>query len=415
MKACIHRGTQEIGGTCIELESQGHHLVLDAGLPLDTPPEDLPLHPIPGFHAPDPSLRAVVISHPHQDHYGLAHRLPPSTPFLIGEAAQAILTAAQVFSPSGITLQNVTHLQDRTPLHLPPFTITPYLVDHSAYDAYAVLVEADNKRLFYTGDLRAHGRKRSLFNQLLRRPPPNIDVLLMEGTTLGRPESDTAAGFPTETDLEHHLTAHFTQTPGMPLVWCSGQNIDRLVTVFRACKRAGRQLIVDMYTAHILRATGNPKIPQAEWDEVRVFLPYYQKRRVKRIGAFDVSSSYKLHRIYPEQLADAARRSVMLFRPSMQRDLELAGCLAGARLVYSMWSGYLERDELQPFVAWLKERGIPMDVVHTSGHASAADLRRLLAALSPRRYTPVHTAAPEGLKRRTGQTALQQDGAWWRL
>jgi Cft2 family RNA processing exonuclease len=35
MRACIHRGTKEIGGTCVELESQGKRIVLDVGLPLD--------------------------------------------------------------------------------------------------------------------------------------------------------------------------------------------------------------------------------------------------------------------------------------------------------------------------------------------------------------------------------------------
>jgi len=43
MTACIDRGTQEIGGTCIELESQGKRIVV---LPLDmADPEHFPLHP----------------------------------------------------------------------------------------------------------------------------------------------------------------------------------------------------------------------------------------------------------------------------------------------------------------------------------------------------------------------------------
>src|ERR1039457_6793392 len=98
MKICIHRATKEIGGTCVEIESQGKRLVLDVGLPLDASyPDEVPLHPVKGFDAPDPSLLGVVISHPHQDHYGLAHRLPEETPFLIGEAAEAILAAAALF------------------------------------------------------------------------------------------------------------------------------------------------------------------------------------------------------------------------------------------------------------------------------------------------------------------------------
>ena len=50
----------------------------------------------------------------------------------------------------------------RTPVEIGPFRVTPYLVDHSAFDAYALLVEADGKRVFYSGDFRGHGRKRKL-------------------------------------------------------------------------------------------------------------------------------------------------------------------------------------------------------------------------------------------------------------
>ena len=35
MKVRIHRGTREIGGTCIEVEAQGKRIALDVGLPLD--------------------------------------------------------------------------------------------------------------------------------------------------------------------------------------------------------------------------------------------------------------------------------------------------------------------------------------------------------------------------------------------
>src|SRR6516225_5306000 len=129
MRICIHRGTKEIGGTCVEIESHGKRLVLDVGLPLDAPADEtFPLHPILGFEASDPSLLGVVISHPHQDHYGLAHRLPDETNFLIGEVAQAILAASALFSPAGVKLKVSTPLVDRTPIHLGPFTITPYLV-----------------------------------------------------------------------------------------------------------------------------------------------------------------------------------------------------------------------------------------------------------------------------------------------
>jgi ribonuclease J len=78
----------------------------------------------------------------------------------------------------------------------------------------------------------------------------------------------------------------------MPLVWCSGQNIDRLVTVMRACIKTGRQFIIDMYTAHVLRATGNERLPQAGWDHIKVFLPSAQRRQIIRRREFDLANSY---------------------------------------------------------------------------------------------------------------------------
>jgi len=72
MRICIHKGTQQIGGTCVEIESHGQRLVLEVGLPLDATEAEGLLPPIPGFKEADETLLGVVISHPHQDHYGLA-------------------------------------------------------------------------------------------------------------------------------------------------------------------------------------------------------------------------------------------------------------------------------------------------------------------------------------------------------
>jgi len=235
----------------------------------------------------------------------------------------------------------------------------------------------------------------------------------MEGTTLSR--EGTAAGFPSEADLESRFVELFKSTPGMPLVWCSGQNIDRLVTVFRAAKRSGRQLIVDMYTAHILAATENPNVPQANWDGVRVFLPHFQKLRIKRDGAFDVAAHYRPYRIFPEELALVAANSVMLFRPSMRVDLQKATCLDGACLVYSMWDGYLQDETMKPFLDWLHDGGLPLHKCHTSGHASVKDLQRLRSTFQEAVVIPIHTPAPDGYEEAFGRVKLHSDGEWWDL
>ena len=414
MRIRIHRGTQEIGGTCIEVESQGRRIALDVGLPLDAGEEQATLLPdVSGFRVPDDSLEGVIISHPHQDHYGLARHIRPEVPVYIGEAANSILKAAAAYVPNGHWFDNARFYSDRRPLAVGPFRIKPYLVDHSAFDAYALLVEAEGRRVYYSGDFRAHGRKAGLVERIIEKPPKDIDVLMMEGTTVGR--SGTSEGAETETDLERRFLDAFQATEGTHFVWTSSQNIDRLVTVFRAAKRAGRLLIIDLYTAVVLEATGRDTIPQSWWDDVRVYVPFGQRIHVKEHGLFDDLGRHSANRIYPEDLPALRERAVMLFRPLVMRDRGIGNLLDGARLTYSMWEGYLQQDTSQRVIAWLKRNSIPFGTIHTSGHASVRDLQRLAKALAPKRLVPIHSFETARFGEYFANVERQKDGVWWNV
>jgi len=264
MKVRIHRGARQIGGTCIEIaaESEPGRIVLDLGLPLDANTDALEtlMPDVPGLREGSHDLLGVLISHPHQDHVGLVHQIHPNLPIGIGLAGQRILDrAADWLDRPKLEGRPLIYWQSGQPTRLGPFTITPYLVDHSAYDAYALLIEADGQRLYYSGDFRGHGRKAALFEKLIANPPRDIDALLMEGTVIGRDGEDKP--FPSETDLEHEYVAAFRRAPGLALVWTSTQNLDRIVTLFRAAKRTGRRLVLDAFTAEMLAATDNPNLP----------------------------------------------------------------------------------------------------------------------------------------------------------
>ena len=414
MRVCIHRGSHEIGGNCVEIESQRQRLVLDVGLPLGAPREEATLPAVAGFLEPDPSLLGVIISHVHLDHFGLLTRVRPEVPRLVGTGGRKILEAAALFTGTHVDFSHAMELKDRRPLTMGPFRVTPFLMDHSAYDAYAIMVEADGHRLFYSGDFRGHGRKAVLFERLLAMPPQAIDVLLMEGSTLGRTGIDDQ--YPTEDELESQLVVHFRAIEGVALVCCSGQNIDRLVTVYRAALRSGRQFIADMYTACVLRAPGQASLPQPGHDNFRVFTPASQRRAIKRAKQFEVVAPFRNCpgcRIYSEHLAKQAARSVMLFRASMISDLEEAECLHGASLIWSLWSGYLKDESSRPLLEWLERRGIPLTHCHTSGHAPAADLKRLVDALTPKVVVPIHCNEPARFADLFDHVAMKCDGQWW--
>jgi ribonuclease J len=413
MRVCIHRGTKQIGGTCVEIETSGSRIVVDLGLPLDAVEADPTLVPqISGLREHDPSLLAIVLSHGHRDHWGLVPKVRPDIPIVMGKATERIMRAAADFVPDAFAPNAWKHLESGKPLQIGPFAITPHLVDHSGFDAYALEIEADGRRLFYSGDLRAHGRKSALFERMLKKPPKNIDVMLMEGSSLGR-LADTET-FPTEKELERIFIERFNTTPGMVLVACSAQNIDRVVTIYRAAKRTRRTLIVDAYAAEILKATDYDSIPKPVrgWPNVAVFIPQAQRVHLVRKNIAQIVDSYRGFRLWPEQLAEYAPRSVMLFRGWMLKDLERAGALGGARVIWSQWEGYLQEGGGARLQAECELRRVPFEMIHTSGHASPRDLQRLAAAVAPKRLIPIHTFKPERFPALFDSVMLVDDGEW---
>jgi ribonuclease J len=412
LRACIHRGANEIGGSCVELEADGQRLLLDLGLPLDGESGQAALPDIRGRSGGDPSLLGVIVSHPHPDHYGLLPEIDASVPIFIGAGAEVVLKEASFFTGAPSLPAASDHLEHGVPFDQGPFRITPYLVDHSAFDSYAVLVEAGGRRVFYSGDLRAHGRKPGAFSRLVENPPEGVDALLLEGTQVGPGQAREPLS---EGDVEELATERFRESEGAALALFSPQNVDRLVTVFRAARRAGRELVLDLYAASVSTATGRPTIPQPGFEGIKVYVPQRQRILVKRSQEFDRVEAIRPWRIYAEDLAADPSRYVVTFRHSIGHELLSAGALGDASAVWMMWSGYLERARGIALKQWLAEQGIEMTIAHASGHAQLADLKGVAKAIDPRRVVPIHTSAPEIYDEHFLRVERHPDGEWWEV
>jgi ribonuclease J len=413
MKIMLHRGARQIGGNCVELAVAGARLILDLGLPLDA---QLPrsradgtwdeatvqnlladgvLPRVDGLYEQgtgDPIL-ALLVSHAHVDHYGLASFVRPDIPVVAGRYARRLmdLTARIMGAPAlGPAGPEVGHEQV---LEIGPFRITPYLVDHSAFDAYAFLVESEGRRVLYSGDLRAHGRKASLFEHLVEHGPRGVDALLLEGTTLSR-DADTPQ--PSERDIEARMVDVMRAATGLVLVWSSGQNIDRLVTIYRAALQSGRKLLIDPYIALVLDTLGEVgSLPRMEWGPIRVLFPKRISQLVEMRGYGAFMERAGAQGVRWQTVRDRPSEFVAMFRNTMLDDHLRHGTLKGAQLIYSMWSGYLADDRNQRVVEAVEQAGGSLTSLHSGGHAHPGDLARLVEALAPRRVVPMHTLAPE--------------------
>ena len=414
MQFRILRGSHQIGGSCVQVQAMGQSILIDLGLPLDVmEPDPKHLPDVEGLvDGANPDLIGIVLSHAHGDHSGLLPLVRPELPVFMGEGTHRMLQAAAQFVKHSFLPDLIAHFCDRETFQVGPFNVTPFLTDHSAFDAYSLLIEADGKRLFYSGDFRTHGRKGSLVDRLCRKPPADIDVLLLEGTILSRRVAATPQS--SERDLEEDILATMKATNGLVLTWFSPQNIDRFVTFFRAAKRAGRKFVADAYLANILDAIALNSLPSPLSNDMRIFLPQAQKHRIVRDKRFDLVEPYRSNRIFLPELMAQQDRFVMLFRPSMIGDLQAHGDLSEATLIYSLWPGYLTQESFD-IRAWCAQANIVFEIHHTSGHADLETLKMLAQALDPRTIVPIHTDVPERYSEHFSNVKRRKDGEWCRI
>jgi ribonuclease J len=385
---------------------------LDVGLPLDYDfSDDIESHlPQPLFdklRKGRKNIDAVILSHAHLDHYGLAGVLPEAIPIYCGSATAELINMSAQINPDKIQPIKFQTFNAWETTQIGLFSVIPYLMDHSAFDAYGFLVSAGNKSLFYTGDFRGHGRKSKILDRLIQNPP-KVNALLMEGTLVGERINEPTI---TEQELETKFVSVIEETPGIVLVTTSSQNIDRIVTIFRAAKRTNRRLIIDFYTAEILeRLKTFANLPHASWPRIRVCYPQFLARRFEELGLKDILVRHRENGIKWTRIKEIESNAVMLIRAGFLWDIKKFLDLNGATWIYSLWPGYFERSKpLRKLKSYLEGKGVRYEYLHTSGHAKLDDMRKLADAMAPDIIIPIHSFAPYKFKEYFNNVKLVDD------
>lgn len=377
MKVHIIRGQNQIGGSIIEVCSSTTRIILDVGSELG---EEIPTIPkVEGLFQGQPLYDAVLITHYHGDHLGLLGNILPDIPVYMGEKAFHIYQAVSQYLNKS-TIFPAGFLSAGKEILIGDIKVVPLLCDHSAFDSYMLLISCEGKTLLYTGDFRANGRKH--FSYLLKRLP-NIDILISEGTILSRQHSVML----TEQDLEEKAICRISELLDKPVfVFMAATNIDRLVTMYRVAKRTQRIFLEDVYTASIATAAGDNIPNPISFCDVRAFLTVPTEKQ------YAILQRYGRAKIGRTEISQ--KRFIMCVRPSMKAYLERLNnqvSFQGGCLFYSMWDGYMVNKDVSDFLQYMKEIGVSVEQLHTSGHADMKTIDRLIEHTKPQYILPVHT------------------------
>ena len=392
MTLTIHRGTHEIGGSCVEIRTDKAKILIDLGMPLDYDKHTTEEQEQIRSDAAEwcKGVDALFLSHAHADHYGFLDLLPQDTPIYTTEETFAMLALDGILGDDPTKHLEKHTLKSGQSCEVADIKVTAYIVDHSAYGACAYLIECDGKRILYSGDIRLHGVKGVLYKNL----PKDVDYLLLEGTNILRAKSN-----PTEREVENQFVEAFNDAPdALHLVWCSAKNIDRICAIFRACIRCGRTLVLDPYTANVLVAVAklNPHIPTVTTaKQMRVYFPYYLTKRLleRNPEGYIYSLEPRKNKVSYNDFMTKPKRYVMLVRPSALSYLEKLS-IRHIRLIKSIWGGYWNEPNTERFRSWVEEHCEAVKDIHSSGHADTQSLQRIAQFVNPKTIIPIHTDSP---------------------
>ncbi|MDZ7692266.1 MAG: MBL fold metallo-hydrolase [Balneolaceae bacterium] len=366
-----------MGGNCVEIQSGETSILIDAGTPVN---KESKLSKRT-FNKLVKRAEAIFISHPHPDHYKMLSWLEHDTPIYMSRGCKKILEIAHKFNQTKYNPAPATTFDTET-IEIPEseISVTPIAVDHSGFDSRAFLISDGEENILYSGDIRDHGRQNYLTKQFPDKLPSQIDSFILEGTLLTRKYK----GVQSEEEVLNKLASYLKNNSELCLIAFSSQNIDRLVSVFRACLKTNRTLVIDPYTAYILHELRgfSKKLPQHFWNNMGIlFAANSYTQTIKQEQLYRFASA----KVTKDMIRDNPEKYVLKSNGYVESHLVKGKLLDSTTLVYSQWSGYADG-------IWESNE---VHHIHCSGHAQIETLQDLINKINPDMLIPIHTEDEE--------------------
>ena len=372
MNIIIHRGTHQIGGSAIEISTKSTRIILDFGNELSLDEKYIPINlDIDSVTKGIPDCDGIVISHYHMDHLGQLTTALPEIPLYMGELSKEVAMISAEYQDKNLYLRllGANTFRGGEAFTIGDIRIRPLVIDHSAADSYMFVIEAEGKRVLYTGDFRMHGLRHHVLDQLVNTYIGEVDVLITEGTSLSRDADKYISEAAVLEDISSYI-----QDGKYVFVICSSTNIDRIMGIWQNMP-TDKVLICDAYQKRILDTVINNV--------------YYESSLYRRHDSPLVLNKGSYPKYYMDHgfvsLVRGTENFISQIREFPKDDM---------RIIYSMWTGYIEENLA---LKTLLET-YPTYICHASGHVSKDDLIKFIELVNPDAIIPVHTDNPERLE-----------------
>lgn len=395
-------------------------------------------------HKKETSVDAVLLTHAHIDHGAYIHYLRPDIPIYCTEQTKLIM---QCFQDTGsheeyitykenfriyennkgemsrakddknreIIQRNINIITPYKKFKIDSIEVEPVPVDHSLAGVCGFILHTSKGSIAYTADIRFHGRRKQESEKFVEKcATSDIDHILCEGTRIDEPTSTT------EFEVEKDIKDIINTTKGLVAVSYPTRDLDRLLSFYNAAKETGRNLVIDLKQAYLLKLfqeSENCKgvYPQIDDPIIRIYNPR------KSWGLIDKDRNYWTDKIvladydvWEREFID--RNNSVDYRDVSSKQNELMFYCSDYRLQElidikpSEDSSYI-RSSTEPFddemrldhariKRWLVHFGLlkkeeNWSVTHVSGHGSRDQIKHVVQETKAKNLVPIHTVHEE--------------------
>lgn len=424
-----------------------------------------------------PRLHGILLSHAHADHANDLFAVDPAIPVYCTGATAAILKAVQdtgkgrfdadirackirtvstcsdkstfpgetvIDSKGNVCERPICIIEPFQPVTIGAFTVEAVPVDHSVPGACGYVVTCPSgKTIFYTGDVRFHGRS-SEITRLLRDRVRGLapDVLITEGTRIADKDGRVTSAGDDELDVERKITEMVKACSGLAVVDFGWKDTSRFQTILNVAKATGRKVAVNPKVAYLWKMLAQddpadyPDLAQSESVVV-----YVERCDSMTYSLADYSNSKHTAGLCVDW-GDRSSEMKAAFKMGDEEYLASRLChyrdgvraydVAADPSKYILQAGFFDMNELfdvappagsiyvsastEPFCDemvmderklsnWLEHFGLAdasakgIEHHHVSGHANGEDLLALIREMAPKTVIPIHTERPEVFER----------------
>lgn len=386
-KLIFRSGLRTIGGTIVEVISGKSRIIFDFGTVFG---EEEKLPNVQGIYEEVSEYEdMVLISHHHLDHNKAMNLVNSNIPVVMSDESLAFLNDLYSINFEGLLGEKREYIgiANKGTIKHGDFLITSMLVDHDVLGASAFLIESEDLTLFYSGDIRLHGRKKEYTYQMIeyiKKMDKQIDVAIFEGVTISFIEeeeviiaSDKVEKYGSEQEFAQQVLDTVKEKQLLVNPYIMG--LERIESIFELANQINKKVCVTSRFSYLI----NKYFPDYDYcilkdDEYNV--------GKEVIDYLEITSDYITFFDYDNKdLYPAFDEKVAL--------LQIGGEPLGE---YD--SRWLELEE------WGKQHNVVIYKLGVSGHASPSNLIYIINEIGAKYLIPLHSFKPELVK---GKNSIQ--------